>query len=80
MHKKTLKKSKRAIDVMGTKYSGPQKRVSGHRKKSESCLRRDKCGLFTGSTPPRKQQGSTQKFKDYCKSEENTAEVRGLML
>lgn len=65
---------------MGTKYSGPQKRVSGHRKKSESCLRRDKCGLFTGSTPPRKQQGSTQKFKDYCKSEENTAEVRGLML
>lgn len=55
--------------------------MSGHWKKSESLLRRDKCGLFTGSTPPKKQQqGSTQKFKDYCKSEENTAEERGLML
>lgn len=63
--------------------------MSGHWKKSESCLRRHKCGLALAAPPLKKQKtnnqqqqqhDSTQKFKDYCKSEENTAEERGVYI
>lgn len=64
---------------MGTKYSGPQWRV-GTGKRVSHVWDVTNVAFSLAAHPPRKQQGSTQKFKDYCKSEENTAEERGLML